>query len=254
MLKRASLQCTKNLYKFLNMSQRMQQIEDYYPIQFRLSQQGVELDAFNKWKSQDQIPYSDFQNIESVLAQRNSIFHTAGVVHARKFIPEAIQVNTLFIIKEAIKSAQHNVAIRNIATMKSHKNLIPDLEAQLLIEDSRVSWQLNDTNLAKQLLQKVINEPQFKDLLIKSQAFRLHGEYLGQSHAETIDKINESYFMQSLKYLELYAQDNGKSNLINTKTAGQHKEDKDESSLRMRKEFIIYETIAKYADREYIQV
>ena len=253
MLKRASLQCTKNLYKFLNMSQRIQQIEDYYQIQFRKDMQDVKLDALKKWKSQDRIPYSDFQHVESILAQRNSIFSTARLTHARKFIPEAKQSNTLFIIKEAISSGQNNVAISNIAIMRSQEKLIPDLEAELLIEYSRMSWNLKDTNLAKQLLLQIIHDKELKDSLIKSKAYRLQGEYLAQNHAESIDKIHENYFLKSLACYEEFLRKNGKNDLLQSEIASQCG-DEDEITVRMRKEMLIYETIAKYADREYIQV
>ena len=233
----------------------MQQIEDYYQIHFKKCQQDQKLDALSKWMCQDKFPYSDFQLMEPVLAQRNAIFQTARITHKRKFIPQAMQSNTLFIIKEAVAAGYNNVAICNIAKMKCLEVLLPDLEAELLIVDSQMSWQLKDTNLAKKLLLRVMFKKEFKDLLLRSDAFRLYGEYLAENHSEGIDKIHDAYFMTARRCVEQFARDHNQLDMLKSSTASQPSNNKDdEHAIRMKKRLIINETIAKYMDREYIQV
>lgn len=209
-----------------------------------------------KWEEQDKTPYNHFTYIEPVLAQRNCILSTASIKAGRRtWVPEVLQNNFLYIIKHAKETEDcKNIALKNIANMKNLGSaLIPEKEAELFLEDSQISWKLNDKTLAKNLLVQVVNKKQFANLLQKSEAFRLHGEYVAESYSEDIKIINENYFMQSVKMLTTHAQISGNSQMLDTNSQRDLDYNNPEGQ-KMQGYLKIYETVAKYHDRDYTEV
>ena len=261
MLKEESLECTQNIYKFMQMSQLLQQVEDFSVVRFCRSQDS-HLKMMNKWKCQDQLPYHDFKIIEPVLSQRNSVLDTANIkAGKRTWIPEALQVNMMFIIKEAISGGCNNDAIKMIAKMKSFENLLPSFKAELFIQDAEISWKMNNKQLAKHSLRRVMEEKELeRETLLKCKAFKMYGIYLAESYTEEIGTIYTNYFKTSVLMLEKYAKHRNKSHLVTALLENpqlsqkQSNTDDDAESQKIKKHVGIFDIIAKYYDRDYIEV
>ena len=261
MLKEESLECTQNIYKFMRMSQLLQQVEDFSIVRFRRSQDS-HLKMLNKWKCQDQLPYHDFKIIEPVLSQRNSVLDTANIkAGKRTWIPEALQVNMMLIIKEAISGCCNNDAVKMIAKMKSLENLLPSFKAELFIQDAEISWKMNNKQLAKHSLRRVMEEKELeRETLLRCQAYKTYGIYLAESYTEDIGTIYTNYFKTSVLILEKYAKHRNKSHLVSVLAENSQPSqtpmntDDDAESQKIKKHIGIFDIIAKYYDRDYIEV
>lgn len=260
LLQQESLECTKNLYKFLGMSHLLQQVEDFGILRFgRVANSHEEL--LRKWNSQNEFP-SEYKLIEPILNQRNIIFGTADIrAGKRRWVPEALQSNMLLIVKEAIKDGNENDAIKMMVKMRASSELTKLNEAELLIHEAKLNVKSN-TKLAKHCLNRVIEDNKFdKELIIKSIAYRLYGEILAESYADEISKIEDNYFRMSIKNLEIYANRHEKSHLVARVTNSQNyqdnsqttsTEDGDAAEKAIRENICVFNIMARYFDREYV--
>ncbi|CAO1305967.1 unnamed protein product [Diamesa serratosioi] len=260
MLKEESLECTQNIYKFMRMSQLLQQVEDFSIITFSRSHDS-HLKMLNKWNCLDKLPYHDFKIIEPVLSQRNSVLDTANIRAGRRtWIPEALQVNMMFIIKEAISGGCNNDAIKMISKMKSLENLLPSFKAELFIQDAEISWKMNNKQLAKHSLRRVMEEKELeRETLLKCKAYKMYGIYLADSYTEEIGTIYTNYFKPSVMWLEKYAKHRNKSHLVQALLENPQSSQTpsntldDAESRKIKKHVGIFDIIAKYHDRDYIE-
>lgn len=80
------------------------------------------------------IPYNDFICIEPILVQRSCVLKTASIrAGKRTWIPEFLQSNSLFIIKQARVSEDcEGIALRNVAEMRKMEKLLPHHEVGLV--------------------------------------------------------------------------------------------------------------------------
>lgn len=78
----------------------------------------------NKWKDEEELPFSSFENREPILAQRIVLFNSAGVRAKRKIesffnISEGTQEMLLNLASVCRKEGFSNLAIRYMADLHS---------------------------------------------------------------------------------------------------------------------------------------
>lgn len=261
LLQQESLECTKNLYKFLSMSQMMQQIEDFAEVRFRRMPKSSEK-MLAKWDAQNQLPHTDFKLIEPILSQRNSIFDTANIrTGKRTWVPEALQSNMLYIVKEASDASCTDDAFKMMAKMRALTNLTPSSKAEILVKEAQLSFKTN-LSLAKHCLKRVLEEPEFeREHLMRGVVHRLYGEILAENHTGDIQSIFIEHFDKSIKLLEKYAKHHNKSHLVADLTYSQLSQDfsqpmtqesADVVDEQIKKSVCVFDIVAKYYDRQYV--
>lgn len=258
LLQQESLETTKNLYKFLGMSQMLQQIEDFADIRFNRQPDGHKK-LLLKWEAQNQFPH-EFKQIESMLSQRNSIFDTANIkAGKRTWIPGAIQSNMLYILKESIEAGCDSDAIKTIAKMRLLADVQTTYKAEMLIMEAQLNFKTN-LKLAKHCLKSVIEEKEFdREHIPRSIAYRLYGEIQAENHADEIIKIDTEYFQKSINRLVKYAKDQNRQHLVaevNCNEMSQSSQamttDDEDVDKKIKKNICVFDILAKYYDREYI--
>lgn len=213
-----------------------------------------------KWNIHDSLPF-DFDQYEKVLLQRSSIFDTANIKSGRRtWIPNAHKRNLLFAIKQAVAAGRPNIAYNIITKMKSESIEVSD-KMELLIEESKLNLK-EDLNLAKKCLLSVIEEKKIElDFITKSCAHRLYGEILADNYAMTVSEISKKHFEVAQTYLLKYAQAHERAHLVpnldNEEQLSQFSQSlteelDDDIDRKIKSSTCIFDTMAKYFDREYV--
>lgn len=213
-----------------------------------------------KWHIHDNLPF-DYNHYEGILKQRYSIFDTANIKAGRRtWIPLANKENLFFTIKQSIIAGRPNDAFNIITKMKRESIELSD-QMELLIEESKLNLK-TDVNLAKKCLFTVIEEKNIeKDFITKSTAHRLYGEILADNFAAKISEINDNHFQKAQNYLVKYAQFHQKSHLVpnldddkelSQFTQSLSNEHDDVVDRKIKTSTCIFDTVAKYFDREYV--
>lgn len=266
LLKQESLECTQNLYKFMQKSQLLQQIDDFAKLRFGFNE-IVRDNLVRKWTTQNDFP-QNFKQTEPILVQRNSIFDTADIRMGRRtWIPDVLQTNMLLIIKEAIENGEHIIGIKTIASMRNLKNLTTSNKAELLLKEAQMNFKTNRM-LAEHCLQQIMpkNTEFSRHILVRSIAYRLYGELMAEYNIENFDKIFSKYLNVSIIFLAEYAKTNKKSHLVvdveSSRSLSQSQNQNPQVSLnndedlkiekKISENICIFEIIAKYHDREYV--
>jgi hypothetical protein len=264
LMSQQSLECTNTLYKFLVMAHQLVQIEDFSIIRFERIHNSHEM-LLKKWTMHNEMPI-DYEQYETILMQRYSIFDTANIRSGRRtWIPEANKSNSFFAIREAVSNGQPWDAFKIISKIKANESVTARDRMALLIEESKLNLK-TDVNLAKKNLLRVIEDPDAKkDLVLMSNAHRLYGEILAENYSASISEINEKYFERSLTFLNKYAQQNNKSHLVPRLDSEEQLsqfsqraleengiEDESEIDMNIKSCTSIFDTMAKYYDREFI--
>lgn len=262
LLSQKSLECTNSLYKYMEMSHRLVQIDDFSIVRFKRVHNSHE-NLLEKWAIHNEIPFN-YKLFERILTQRSVIFDTANIRTGRRtWIPDALKTNMIFSIKEAIASDFRNDASNKISMFKNLEGITNGHLMEVLIEDAKLHMKSN-LNYAKDCLMKVINEKQAEsDLILKSTAYHLYGEILAQSYSFNITEINEKYFEKSLAYLKKYAECHNKKYLLPNIDNDEEISRFSQNLLNNENESVIdakikscakiFDDIAKYFDREYIR-
>lgn len=163
-------------------------------------------------------------------------------------IPDILPNTILKLATDYRIEGQCNLAVRQLALLNS-ENLSDDLRAKVLLEDSQLNWLMNDQVLGKKLLYEIIVAKQYQNSLSRVHSLRLYGEYLAQSFSENVKLIIERFFNSSLKFLQNISD---KRNQLAQHWGQTFLDTFDEFELDNKMKG--YEAIAKYADREYIQL
>lgn len=215
----------------------------------------------NKWKIHDQLPFN-YAQFERVLTQRNSILETANIkTGKRSWIPNAIHSNLLLIVKQSVNFGFKNDAIKAIAKMKTLEKQVNEME--VFLEDAKLNIETNVV-LAKSCLEEIMDERNIDcDALVKSHAYRIYGEILAENYSCDIIEIGKKFFDKSMLYLERYAKCCNKSHLVAKLDINQPQSSQEESQQtvfevvdnetesKIINAACIYDTIAKFYDREY---
>lgn len=249
-LKIVNLECTKNIYKNLLRLQMLQQIEDFSRFQFKYSEE-MRNACVIKWDEQDRIVTNDFIYREPLLSQRASLLQTFGIVGTRelkKLKFEAHQNVLLNLMKEARNEGQLNIAIRNqllLSSMESSKSF----KGKLILEDAQLQWNTGDFYLAKRLVETIISNRDYEPTLCKIDALRLYGIFQNESQSANPIVIHQQYFDRALIHLEKFTNMKSKFLHLNKDVT-----EKEFDIFELESKIQIYDAIAMYADREYVQV
>lgn len=193
--------------------------------------------------------------------QRNSIYDTANIKSGRRtWIPAANKANLLFAIKQSIIACRPNNAYNIISKMKRESMELSD-QMELLIEESKLNIK-TDVNLAKKCLLMIIEEKKIeKDYITKSTAHRLYGEILADNYASNISDISDKHFETAKRYLMKYALQHQKAHLVPSLDDNDQltqfsqtifEEKSDDVNCKIKSSICIFDTMAKYFDREYV--
>lgn len=245
-----SLECAQNIYKNLEMLERVQQIEDVLELQCTKSE-IIGSKILEKWRLQDNIGFNHFETKEPVLAQRAVLFNICGLIAERimkRVEPEAVYNNLLKIIEESRKEGLNHIAIRNLALIDSLQ-LTKELKARKYVEEAQLNWNLGDEIFAKKILLHVVNEPDYSNSINKIVAMRLCGEYLIESYTEHIKKVLKDYLMAAQTLLKTFAANQDKIETLKMELHGQSFKNFENQQI-----LNIFHVLAKYTDREYIRV
>lgn len=262
LISQQSFECSRTLYEFLEMSHRLAQIEDFCEVRFKRVQNSHEK-LLEKWKFHDKLPF-DYEHYNRILLQRNSIFDTANIKSGRRtWVPEAHQANLLFIAKQSIISGYPNDAVKAIAKIKNLENVSHIEQLECLLEEAKLNAK-KIPDLAKECLGRIIENKQIEsNYILKSKAYHLYGEILAENYTFEISDITKNYFDQSTAHIEKYARIHGKDHLVSKlddKNPDQlsqgsdillDEENDDDIELKIREASGVYDTIAKYHDRDY---
>lgn len=144
--------------------------------------------------------------------------------------------------------------------MKNDKALDLSDQMELLIVESKLNLR-SDINLAKKCLLNVIDEKMIeKDFITKSIAHRLYGEILAENHAASISEISKNHFEKAQNYLLKYAKFHNKGHLVpnlddheqlTQLSQSLSEEQEDDVDKKIKTSTCIFDTMAKYFDREY---
>lgn len=260
LLQQESLECTKNINKFLGMAHLLQQIDDFAHVRFNRVT-GSHLELLEKWEAQNQFPHN-FELIEPILNQRNSIFDTANIkTGKRTWIPEALQMNMLHVVKEAIEAGCNSDAIKTTAQLRALPNLTSACKAEMLMKEAELNFNGN-MKFAKNCLKRILDEKEFEqESLTRCVALRVHGEILAEHNAEEMKKIHKEYFLKSISYLERYARRHKKVHLVPDVDYSQVSQELsqeirnnlgDKIDQKIKENVCVFDIVAKYHDREYI--
>ncbi|XP_062545587.1 serine/threonine-protein kinase ATM [Armigeres subalbatus] len=245
MLKVVSMESTQNIYPYLSKLRQLQQIEDFMNIQFYRVIDG-ETELLQKWNLQDNLSYSGFSFMEAILAQRVIVLKTARVRAMRKWVPDALNQALFHLIHEARISGHFDVAAANICAM-SQQTLSENVKALLMLEDAQLNWANGDKFLSKKLVNDIVAAGKCKDLMVNAAAYRIYGTFLAETHAEDVHNLYKKFFKHSQTLVEeglKHASQHDKSSTI----------DYQSKCLNNDRNFVILNTVAKYADREFVRL
>lgn len=249
-LKVLNLECTKNIYKKLLRLQMLQQLEDMSKFQFKRSELSGH-SIIGKWILQDTIPHSDFSYKEPILCQRVSIlkaFRISAIRNLNKIAPEPLNTTILKIIEESRKEDEINIAIRNRALLDTQEHN-KWFEGKLILEDAQLQWAIGERSLARKLVKSIIDDSEYEASLNRVVALRLYGEFLAECEAENPVSIYQNYFIKANNLLDKFT--SKKSSFLKVNS---HVSSDDYDRFEINNKLKIYDAIAKYSDREYVQV
>lgn len=245
-----SLECAQNIYKNMEMLERLQQIEDILQLQCTKSE-IIGKKILDKWRLQDNIPFNNFVTKEPVLAQRAVLFKISGIIANRileRLEPEVLQNNFLKIISESRKEGLTHIAMRNLSAIGCLK-LSNQLQVKKYVEEAQLNWSLGDDIVAKKLLLHVCDEKLYPNSINRIVAMRLYAVYLMDGFNENIKTVRKQYLQPANQLLKGFS-----ANQKNISTLKQELNGETFEHFEIEQKISIFDAIAKYADREYIRV
>ncbi|CAH1112513.1 unnamed protein product [Psylliodes chrysocephalus] len=230
-LKNISLESSHSLYPVLTKLQSLIEMED-----FSNSTNPEKLASLmEKWKLQDKlIRKNDFQYVEPIIAQRLVMltnYLNSGPCSGDTVRDYIVDLSLSFAgwakdedyCKDGLMILENLKRIRSLSSDTNHK--IDLLDAQL-------SWSLNNTVVARQILKRLCNNKLYLSPKLHALALKLTGQYMSETHSENRTTIITDYFLASVNIM---------GNL-------ERNEDDIKSVMDT------YDKLALFADKEYQQI
>ncbi|XP_005181014.2 serine/threonine-protein kinase ATM [Musca domestica] len=253
-LKEISVECLQSVYKYLTWLQLLQQCEDFCLIQFSKS---TDVDhIFKKWQLEtNDLEYGLFSSKELILSHQISLFQTAGIRASRKikefYKDDPVEKCLLKCIRDCKAAGEINLAKRYVAILNNMcSNSSASLKISALLEDVDICMKTGKSDMVKSILHHIFKNREFQYCLQRVKAMQLNGQYLMDTNAETFENVLRKYFMGSLDVLGKYSQS---KDVILQKFPNLFTLEEFEVCQAESKKSA-YEIIAKYADREYVQL
>lgn len=255
MLKNTAIESPRNLYKFFGMLNLLQQIEDFCKIRFRREEYDKSLEA--KFNSADRLPTTDFYWTEKTLSQRLCLFEGTGIRALRDksgWVQSACVKTTTDLITSAFQSEKNGIASFNIARLK--QSGIADFNKlhKLQVIEAELYWQQGCTDLSKLILKNAVKEVASSDridaFLVRIDVYSKLGEMAAEgSHAESPTAIFDDYYHPAIDALHSYIK---QVRRVEQVVKGVY--DNDEIGRNLKSRITVYETTAKFFDREYVKI
>uniref|UniRef100_A0A1A9WKS3 Serine/threonine-protein kinase ATM n=1 Tax=Glossina brevipalpis TaxID=37001 RepID=A0A1A9WKS3_9MUSC len=254
-LKEISIECLQCVYKYLTWLQMLQQTDDFCMIQFFRS--ASVNDIFKKWQMEaNDLRYGNFSSKELILAHQAALFNTAGIRTSRKiqefYKEDPIEKCLLQCIHECKNAGQINLA-KHYVSMLKNKTIIsenPKMKVCALLEDAEICLKTGKAEISKIIFHHISKTKDYYSCLERVRAMQMNGEYLMETNTEAFELVLIKYFQGSLELLKKF--DNSKEAIL--------KKFPNQFDLNKFPDFEAeckrnaYETIGKYADREYTQL
>ncbi|XP_055910182.1 serine/threonine-protein kinase ATM [Eupeodes corollae] len=249
-LKEISIECLQNIYKYLTYLQMLQQAEDFCQIQFSNGTQAEPI--LKKWIIEQELTYGNFNCKELVLSHNMALYKIAGIRAGRRineFFKDKSPIGECILkcINECKNAGNINLAIRNLTLLRSI-DTSEQLKAKALIEDADICWKTGKSRMAKAILHNVMSNKDFVYCLERIQAHRMYGELLLETNNETFEVVHKEFFIRCMELLNKYSEHREKV----LKVASFDAKEFETFNIESRK--LAFATIAKYADKEYMQL
>lgn len=161
-----SLDCAKNIYKFIVRFTQLQQVEDVCKKSSKLTK------VFEKWRSRDLLQVNSFERNEQILSQRIAILRSANLRKVSdQSVGQELNETVLGLIKQAREEKAFNVGIYNLKLLETFE-LDVETKAKMILEDGHLNAITGHSELAKHLFSKLVNEDTYKDTFSKISALR----------------------------------------------------------------------------------
>ncbi|XP_056641369.1 serine-protein kinase ATM isoform X1 [Diorhabda sublineata] len=227
-VRNVSLESSHNLYPILTNLQSLKEIEDFY----ESSKSKNLITILDKWKSQDKlIKSNDFQYVEPIITQRlvmlnDYLFKNVDDDDVKNYIID-LSLDFANWAKGEKRFKESSIILENLKKIRSLDN---EIMTKIDLIDAQLSWSLNNTLVARQILNRLCKSTDITKL--KSAALKLTGQYMSESNSENRTKIITNYFLASVKLM------------------GSVKRDEEDIKNVMD----TYDKLALFADKEYLQI
>ncbi|KAM8719535.1 hypothetical protein ACLKA7_005726 [Drosophila subpalustris] len=254
-LRDISVECLQSVYKYMTWLCTLQQAEDFTQIQFGIQLSTTEIDEiFNKWQTELELIYGNFNCKEHILSHQIALFKMAGTRANRRiqqyYKQNPVDTYLLKCIGVCKDAGKLNMANKYIAMLRGLPNLKEATKAAVLLEDADVHVKTGNYQIAKATLQHVVSNLEFQYCLQRVPALRMQGEFLLNCNAQSFSYTLDHNFNKSIRLLdqfELHKQTlmSKHSEIFVWSTFGAFVNDNRKAA---------HAAIAKYADREYQQL
>lgn len=177
-----------------------------FQVQFLNSDEESIQQLITKWKHQDQISSSGFKYREPILAQRVTIFESAGVRFKRKLTNvwqtnNGIQHMYIELVDRCREEGVFNLGKRYLSKLQE-KSLSKEMKARTYIADAQWNWSNGELETAQNLISNVIATK--LPSITHAKALGMMGKYLAETRLEDPNTIVKCYLMKSNKFSASY--------------------------------------------------
>ncbi|XP_028138214.2 serine-protein kinase ATM-like [Diabrotica virgifera virgifera] len=228
-IKNISLESSHNLYPALTQLQSLVEIEDFYCF----VKNGNRAPLTSKWKLQDKfIRKNDFQYVEPIFTQRLVMLRDYLQKEANDDVMRQYVIDLSLDFANRAKDEGHFKESSTILeNLKGISGLNSETLSKIDLVDVQLSWSVNNTLVARQILNRLCKSDQISPRL-KATALKLTGQYLSETNAENSSTIISDYFLASIQQMGTVRSDvEDRKNVMDT-----------------------YDKLALFADREYVQI
>ncbi|XP_044756174.1 serine-protein kinase ATM isoform X2 [Coccinella septempunctata] len=227
-LKHTSLESSSNLYGILAYLQSFNEIEEFLNASSNTEDLNI---VIKKWHHQDEID-KRFIYVEPIITQRMIILSD----FLQEFEDVTFYKDHLidFALKLSEKARLENInhfGIRALNFVRNLPKLTENEENRIFLEDAQLCWESNNKLIGRRILDKIAGNEEINPKL-KSEALKLVGKWSAESYSEHANTIIENYLEPSLVLMK----------------------DSDKTKDEWKSIYDTYDTLGKFADRQYQQV
>ncbi|XP_026850238.1 serine/threonine-protein kinase ATM [Drosophila persimilis] len=250
-----SMECLQSVYKYLTWLCTLQQAEDFCEIQF-----GAQLDpgqmskVFGKWQTELELNYGNFSCKEYIISHQIALFKMAGTRASRRmqdyYKENPMDTYLLKGISECKAAGKLNIASKYIGMLRELPNIKASTKICVQLEDADVNVKMGNHQIAKAILEYVVENQEFIYCPQRVPALRMHGEFLMDCNADSLSSVLKNKFKYSIQLIDDFVLHKDK---LSAAYPQSFKWQELEAFARQHRT-AAYEAMAKYADREYQQL
>ncbi|BFF89361.1 serine/threonine-protein kinase ATM [Drosophila madeirensis] len=250
-----SMECLQSVYKYLTWLCTLQQAEDFCQIQF-----GAHLDpgqmsqVFGKWQTELELNYGNFSCKEYIISHQIALIKMAGTRASRRmqdfYKDNPMDTYLLKGISECKAAGKLNMASKYIGTLRELPNIKASTKISVLLEDADVNVKMGNHQIAKAILEYVVQNEEFAYCPQRVPALRMQGEFLMDCNADSLSSVLTNKFGPSIQLIDDFVLHKDKLSAA----CPQFFKWQELDAFARQHRTAAYEAMAKYADREYQQL